>query len=261
MAEENQEIQEECKQEKCVCPPGAPLWMITYSDMVTLLLTFFVLLLSMASMDPVRFTEASSSLRDAFGMHQLPLQKEFVIPTIPSPPISKITPIPQEMTQKIYQKIKTQIDAANVSKDIEVIQKDANTIILRINENILFGPGQFKVSPKSYPLLRRVGDMIRPLPMRLRIEGHTDNRVTNNSALNNWDLSVARSVSVLRFFKNGKLMPLDRMAAVGYGADRPVASNKTEEGRALNRRVDFLLKTTNSSSLGITGPQQNNVPL
>jgi chemotaxis protein MotB len=86
MAEE--EIQEE-KSEKCPdCPAGAPAWMTTYSDLVTLLLTFFVLLLSMANMDPVRFTEASSPLRDAVGMDNAPAHVVFGIPVLPSPPLT-----------------------------------------------------------------------------------------------------------------------------------------------------------------------------
>ncbi len=91
MAEE--EVQEEQKCPECECPAGAPAWMTTYSDLVTLLLTFFVLLLSMANMDPVRFTEASSSLKDAFGMHNEPAHVEFAIPVLPSPPITPYSPI------------------------------------------------------------------------------------------------------------------------------------------------------------------------
>ncbi len=246
MAEEEKK-EEEKKEKKCECPQGAPLWMVTYSDLVTLLLTFFVLLLSMASMDPVRFTEASSSLKDAFGMHNVPAHVDFAIPILPSPPVTKFSPVSQEMTKKIYERIKSELEKLKLNKDVSLLQKDSDTILLRINDSVLFQPGQSKVAPLSYSILRNISSIIRPLPLTLRIEGHTDNRPIGDKEIDNWDLSVARAVSVMRFFTQGELLQLDRMSAVGYGPQRPVASNKTDEGRAKNRRVDFILRLKNKS--------------
>lgn len=249
MAEEQEKPQEECKQEKCDCSGGAPAWMVTYSDLVTLLLTFFVLLLSMANMDPVRFTEASSSLKDAFGMHNIPAHVDFAIPILPAPPKTKFTPVQQEMTTKMYEKIKSQLDKLKMSNDVEAIQRDSDTIILRIKDTILFKPGQARITPIAYSSLRNISNIIRPLPMALRIEGHTDNTKISDLKIDNWNLSMDRAVSVLRFFTQSDLLPLDRMAAVGYGPDRPIASNTTAEGKAQNRRVDFILRMN-------TGPQK-----
>ncbi len=253
--------QEECpKEKKQDCPVGAPSWMVTYSDLVTLLLTFFVLLLSMASLDPVRFTEASSSLKDAFGIHQRPAHVEFAIPVLPSPPITKFAPIQNEMTTKIFRRIKTKLDTSDLAPDIEVVQTDSDTIVLRINNSILFAPGKFKVTPQSYPLLRYIADMIRPLPMRLRIEGHTDDKEQMGIKMNNWDLSMSRASSILRFLKKGDLLPLDRMGAAGYGAEKPITSNRTEEERAQNRRIDFVLKSNRTFSIDQSHEKQQEVP-
>lgn len=219
------------------------MWMVTYSDLVTLLLTFFVLLLSMASLDPIRFTEASNSLRDAFGMHVRPAHTEFAIPILPSPPITKFSPVQQEMTVKMYRKIKTQINADDQMDDVEMLQKDDDTIILRVHDSILFEPGQTQIDPKSYPLLRRIADIIRPLPLRLRIEGHTDAETDSRSELGKWDISMERAVSVMRFLKKGDLLPLERMGAAGYGDSIPIAPNTTPENMAKNRRVDFVLRS------------------
>ncbi len=260
MAEENAP-QEECpKEKKCECEVGAPSWMVTYSDLVTLLLTFFVLLLSMASMDPVRFTEASSSLKDAFGIHARPAHVEFAIPILPSPPITKFTPIQHEMTMKIYRRIKSQLDKSNLSPDVDVVQTDADTIVLRINNSILFSEGMSKLSPKSYPLLRYIADMIRPLPMRLRIEGHSDKKERMGVKMTNWDLSMERASSILRFFKKGDLLPLDRMGAAGYGSEKPIETETTEEARAKNRRVDFVLKSNKPLSVDQPSATPREVP-
>ena len=257
---EEQNNQEEKKKEKKSEPAGAPLWMVTYSDLVTLLLTFFVLLLSMASMDPVRFTQASSSLRDAFGMHQNPAQVDFTLPILPSPPKTEFAPVNQKMTIEIYRKIKTQINSDNLAEDIEMVQKDGDTIVLRVKDTVLFQPGETQISPKAYPLLRYIADIIRPLPLKLRIEGHSDAEVDAQSELGKWDVSMARSISVMRFFKKSALLPLERMGAAGYGDMKPLATNATDEGRAQNRRVDFILQANSAENMAKSLNRENDIP-
>jgi chemotaxis protein MotB len=249
------------KEKKADAPSGAPAWMVTYSDLVTLLLTFFVLLLSMANMDPVRFTAATSSLQDAFGMHRESTRQDFSLPILPSSPNAQYSPIHIQTTEKVYEKIKSQIDSLRLKDNIGLIKKDDDSIILRIDDSVLFSPGQSKISLKSYPLLRNIADIIRPLPMDLRIEGHTDDIPIAGAKIGNWDLSVDRSVSVLRYLSQSDLLPLDRMAAVGYGKERPVVANKDEASRAQNRRVDFVLKLQSNRS-HINDPISNGtVPL
>lgn len=235
--------------------------MTTYSDLVTLLLTFFVLLLSMANMDPVKFITAKSSIQDAFGIHKFPSRTEFAIPIIPSPPITPYSPIQQQTTQKVYEKVRSQIDSLRLNNSVGVIKKDDESIILRINDSVLFDRGEAKISPKSYSLLRMVADIIRPLPMDLRIEGHTDDVPVSDSKFGNWDLSVLRAVAVLRFFNQSELLPLDRMSAIGYGKDRPVVPNRDEESRAKNRRVDFFLRLQSNKSMSQLTSPGDSVPL
>ena len=259
MAEE--ETHEE-KEETCPdCPTGAPAWMVTYSDLVTLLLTFFVLLLSMANMDPVKFTEASSSLKDAFGMHNEPAHVDFAIPVLPSPPITPYSPIQQHTTQKVYDKIKSQIDSRRLENNVGVIQNDDESIILRINDSVLFDTGSAKIAPKAYSILRTVADIIQPLPMDLRIEGHTDDIPVSGSKYSNWDLSVERAVSVMRFFTQSDLLPLDRMAAIGYGKKRPLIPNQDDVSRGKNRRVDFFLKLQSNKNKSQLASPTSSMPL
>ena len=90
--------------------------------------------------------------------------------------------------------------------------------------------------------------------MTLRIEGHTDPVPMPPGQRSNWDLSVARAVAVMAFFHRGGLFPLDRMAAAGYGETRPVAANTSEENRARNRRVDFVLRSDRPVSADGSSP-------
>lgn len=225
------------------CPPGAPMWMTTFSDLVTLLLTFFVLLLSMASMDPVKFIQAKTSIKDAFGWRTKAAPKQYSLPILPSPPVAKFMPIPQETASKYYKRIKTDIELTKLNEQVELIKKDNDTIILRVNDTVLFEPDKTTLNPSSYPLLRKIADIVRPLPMLMRIEGHTDNTRVKGAKSSNWDISVGRAVSVMRFYNRGKLFPIDRMAAVGYGDSRPAVPNTSKENKAKNRRVDFVLRS------------------
>ena len=261
MAEEQTSPQPETKEKKKACPVGAPMWMVTFSDMVTLLLTFFVLLLSMANLDPVKFTAASSSIRESFGTQPVPARIEFTLPIFPTAPVTSFTPIQQEMTTKIHERLKAQLELKKMDDKVSVIQQDSDTIILRVNESLLFKPGQSQIPPTAYPLLRNIADIIRPLPMKLLVEGNTDDRTVSQNPIGNWDLSMARAVSVTRFFKQGDLLDLDRMSAIGYGADRPLVPNVDDASRAKNRRVDFVLHLDRLPDDGKKEPHGNNVPL
>ena len=217
---------------------GAPAWMTTYSDLVTLLLTFFVLLLSMAKMDQIRFESAVGSLRGAFGV-----MDSTDVTSMGEPKIVQFTPIDDDFSSRLYSKIQTDLVRLHLDKKIFMVE-DKGTVVLRIRDSILFDPGQLDVKPEAYTVLRKVAELVRPLPFQLRIEGHSDATPVSDTAGKggNWDISMRRALSVLKFLAQEDQLPLDRMAAVGYGATRPVAENDTPEHRQLNRRVDFVLE-------------------
>ena len=229
-------------EEECP-PPGLPMWMATYSDMVTLLLTFFVLLLTMASMDPTKFVQAKTSIESAFGWSTKAAPVPFSIPVLPSPPKSQYTPIPRQSPIQHFKRIKTDLEMTKLDKQVEAVQRDNDSIILRIHDNVLFEQGKIELNPAAYPILRKVADIIRPLPMTMRIEGHTDSTPLAAGKGSNWDLSVARAVAVMAFYQRGELFAQDRMSAAGYGDSRPLAPNTTPESKAQNRRVDFIIRS------------------
>lgn len=216
---------------------GAPEWMITYSDLVTLLLTFFVLLLSMANMDQVKFSAAAGSLRGAFGVFGGKDEKE-----ISPPSLVEITPAHDDLVQRLYTRIMTQMNRLKLDPSIKLV-KDRGAVILRVNESVLFSAGTAKLKPAALPVLTKVAALVEPLPLQLRVEGHTDDIPFARKEMNNWDLSVARAVAVLKYFQQAKLFPLERMSAVGYGAEHPLVPNDSPENRAKNRRVEFVLES------------------
>ncbi len=218
---------------------GAPLWMVTYSDMVTLLLTFFVLMLSMAEMDKIKFKKAAGSLKGAFGVMRSEPDVE--------PESEKIVPelgvIPYDMMQRVYKQVDMNIKRLELDRDIELV-KDRGAIVLRIKEKVLFPPGSTKLKRQAAPVLQKVGELVRPLPFHMRIEGHADSTPTGDPAVTNWDLSVLRAIAVLKYFSKHELMSLDRLSASGFGDQRPLVPNDSVANRSLNRRVEFVLETS-----------------
>ena len=216
---------------------GAPAWMVTYSDMVTLLLTFFVLLLSMARLDKVLFRDAAGSLRGAFGVMNSAQNNEVAVPRI-----IEFSPIDDDYVARVYKRVQAQMKRLKLDRDIELV-KDRGAVILRVKDSILFSSGRVLIKPEAEPVLRKIAELVKPLPFGMRIEGHTDNVPPTGGNVTNWDISMMRAVNVLKFFTKEDLFPIQRMSAVGYGAQKPVVSNDDEKGRALNRRVEFVMES------------------
>ncbi|MBA2881307.1 chemotaxis protein MotB [Desulfosalsimonas propionicica] len=218
--------------------PSAPAWMVTYSDMVTLLLTFFVLMLSMAEMDKVKFQRAVVSLQGAFGIMENKPPEETQTDVI----VPEIEPIPLEMLQSVYRKMLLDLQKLELDEDIELV-KDRGAIVLRIKEKVLFDLGSTRLKKEAEPVLGKVARLVKPLPFQVRIEGHADSQPFGARDQTNWDLSAQRAIGVVKFIAQNELLSLDRLSAVGYGDQKPLVPNDTPENRALNRRVEFILET------------------
>lgn len=239
-----------------------PPWLITYSDLVTLLLTFFVLLMSMSSLDPVKFTKASSSLKSAFGIQTRSAPGDASAPILPAQPQLPITPFQVDMTAKVYQPLKTQLEKRELAPQVEVINQDLETVILRLGEHLLFKPGSDELEIGSDVLLISLAELINPLPVDIRIEGHTDDKeIQAGQSIDSWELSMTRAAAVARFFESHKLFKLDRLSAIGYGPERPIVPNTNIENRARNRRVDFVLRTRLPSGTTPASAKRSAFPL
>ncbi len=218
--------------------PAAPAWMVTYSDMVTLLLTFFVLMLSMAEMDKVKFQRAAISLKGAFGIMESKPQRESKSDVV----LPELGAIPYEMLQRVYDQMIQNLEKLDLNEDIELV-KDRGAIVLRVKEKVLFDSGSRRLKAGAEPVLGKIAELVEPLPFDVRIEGHTDSIPYDAKDASNWDLSVQRAVSVLKYFAKNDLLDLKRLSAVGYGDQQPLVPNDSDKNRALNRRVEFILET------------------
>jgi chemotaxis protein MotB len=230
---------------------GAPAWMTSFSDMMVLMLCFFVLLLSFAKMDQPTFHSALGSVRQALGgKGKLPEQREPPpelkedAPPAPLPPTT--TPESREerenkREQATLARIRRFLTDRGLAADVEV-SASRRGIILRTKDQVLFDSGGASLKLEGTPILDAVAELARQFPGQLAIEGHSDDRPIQNVIYpSNWELSGARSAAVLRYLIEAKL---DRalMHVAGYADTRPIADNSQEEGRSRNRRVEFVFE-------------------
>jgi len=228
---------EERKQE------GSPAWMTTYGDMMTLLLCFFVLLYSFSVLDEVKFQEIMSALQVSF------LREEGVLETSPQPSITEDRLEAQDIIEKppvdefyeIYLEMKSYLEEYGLEEDIG-IRYEKKGIVLELKEAVLFDSGRVELKPESKDLLGHITLILEKVPNKVTIEGHTDDVPINRPMYpSNWELSVVRATSVIRFLTEDMGMPPQRFVAAGYSEYAPIDTNETPEGRAQNRRVNIVI--------------------
>lgn len=225
---------------------GAPVWVITFADLATLMLTFFVLMLSFANQDIIKFREMLGSVQDAFGV-TVAREGEFQAVLMGEGAEQKEK---EDETQKLKRQImevsssvKKVADEARMSDSVE-IQATADGVRVRVKGEAVFKSGSVKIDPGAVKLLNGLADVMKRTKFMVIVEGHTDNvPVRGDGALykSNWEISGVRASVVARYLMSRKMDP-SRIAAVGYAGIRPLEGNDTPQGRARNRRVEFLIK-------------------
>jgi chemotaxis protein MotB len=213
-------------------------WVMTYADMMSLLLTFFILIVSFSSLQQSKFQRAAQSLQEAFGIMDYPESAiEFQNPVYPD-----FTNDTAEA--EIYyemEEIESVILENGLDQEVQV-ELQENGVLFRIQAPFLFSSGQADLRDEPQQILEELSVLFRKFPYQVRIEGHTDSLPINSIRFpSNWELSAARAVTVARYFQ-GLNLPPEQIAATGYGEYHPIADNSTAQGREKNRRVEIILQ-------------------
>ena len=226
------------------------LWMLTFADLVMLLLTFFVLLLTMSSMDKKKFEDVFNNLKEAMGVLEFSGYGEVTIePKFVKEHVDRdsIVVVEQELLQKVS--TETDISTEKFNKmikddhDLLDIAEDERGIILTFHKDLLFEPGRQTIKKESYPVLDDIAEAIDNWPKDVVIMGHTDDIPIKTGAFpSNFELSAYRGLSVLAYFINEKGLSPSQFSVGGYGSVRPLYPNDTPEHRAANRRVEIIFK-------------------
>lgn len=233
---------------------GGYNWMDTYGDLVTNLLCFFVLLYSFSSIDAQKQQELASAFsgRPTVAIQSLDMesamQKEIVIDGITGFQQDEAQSQAQQKKQQefdlLYQNIRLYIQDNDLETLLSALKQD-NLIILRFREAILFNSGDATILDGAKPVLDHIISAISSnldIISMVRIEGHTDNVPIHTAQYNsNWELSMARALSALQYCINSQMIDLEKLSTGAYSEYQPVDTNETAEGRANNRRVDFVI--------------------
>ena len=214
---------------------GSASWMLTYGDMMTLLLTFFVLLFAFSSIDEGRFSAIISAFQGYFGIMDMSRidGDPVILPFDPSE-------LAREQMLNLYEQLTSLIEATGI--DGVHLEQQERGLIIRFAEQVFFDLGEATLKPEALDILSAVAEFLRDLPNPLRVEGHTDNWPIRTARFpSNWELSVHRATNVVRYLINEEGFDPQKLSAVGYAEYRPIRPNDTAEDRAMNRRVDIVI--------------------
>ena len=221
---------------------GAPLWVVTFGDLMSLLMCFFVLLLSFSEMDRKKYRMVSGSMAHAFG-----IQREK--PVFESPKGQKM--IAREFDQaivstKIEESIRPIIDEIQNEyeelKDAVELEIGEDTVTIRMMGETTFDTGKSELHPAFRPLLKKIGAVLSQTKGEIIIAGHTDNIPLSGGLFgSNLGLSMARAGSVAEYLLRTTAIDPKRLSTMGFGEYRPLTSNDTVRGRRKNRRVEIVM--------------------
>jgi len=269
-------------EEEVKCPTCPPAWLATFADLMSLLMCFFVLLLSFSEMDALKFKQLAGSMSQAFGVQrdvktkEIPkgtsiIAKEFT-PGRPTPTPLKVMRQhttddrknnldfrkgPQKSdksgeqiaSEKRLEKLKKALKDQIAAGEIEVSGDNERTII-RIREKGSFSSGNATLSSRFKPVLQKIAAALEKTPGKIHISGHTDNiPISTFRFRSNWELSSARAVSILEhILRINKKIPNNRIVIQGYADTIPLVPNTTPKNRATNRRVEIeVIKQTETA--------------
>ncbi len=240
-------------------------WLITYADMLTLLLALFIILYSISKADVQKFQKFQEGLQEAFHVDVL---KGRDAPSLDSSgaivaqdasttiaPLPAPTTVPSAIsgdgaTARRLQEAFQGIVMPGARGGIKV-ETRPDGLLISIYGVILFDSDEANLRPEGRDILMKVASEIRPLPYDIRVEGHTDNlQPTGGPYPTNWELSTARALVVTHFLIDQAKFQPGRLSAAGFAEFQPVASNATRDGRLRNRRVDLVLTHPDTSAKG-----------
>lgn len=224
-------------------------WLDTYADTITLLLTFFVLLYSISSVDSEKVKQISNSFNKVFTGDTADSILEYnlyngTVPVVGGESKDDIDKIDNKGDRKTYREAKEFIESNDLDEYVDISSEDNNTI-LNLKDTILFDTGKAELKADSLAILDKITTLISNLPNKIVVEGHTDNvPISTAEFQSNWELSAARASKVVRYFTETKGMQKGRFSAIGYSDNKPLVPNTSDENKSKNRRVNIVIQSS-----------------
>ena len=196
----------------------SPIWLTIYSDLMTNLMLFFLMLFGTSRMAADVQKTIHKSIQTEFSR-----EKDIFV-------------------KKEEESIKYMIEYVETKRlsGFATVKVSEQRVRIMLANPVLFGLGEGELKPSAIPVLHQVARLLKDIPNAVLVEGHTDDRtITGGNFRSNWELSTARAFSVIRYFIEEENITPQRLSAVGYGEYRPLYPNDTEENRAKNRRIEI----------------------
>lgn len=255
------------KKKEEISAPGSPAWMATFSDLMNLLLCFFVLLFAMSTVDAQKLQQVAASFNEDFsifeggataigdgilisnGVSQLNELDQYINSTGKTAESEEDVDAFEEFekqqlaeSEQLAEQIQEAVDESQFANEIE-IDFTSQYVSLNLNGALLFDSGSAELKEEAKPLLDKIGQLLgRYAQSTIEIEGHTDNVPIHNSRFaDNNELSSFRALSVFNYFMETTFLDPANLKHSGRGEYVPVADNSTPEGRAQNRRVEIKI--------------------
>lgn len=242
---------------------GMERWLISYADFITLLMVFFVVLYAMSQVDAQKYAAMANSLSQVLtgqpsasftyqgpslvqGASGQKLQAQPGSSTANQEQLEQVKEmisefIAEEDQQAAEAQTNGNTSATKLSDNI-IIYEQERGLVISFKDAMLFPSGSDQLTAKAQEVVAQVGSSLTKLPNYIRVEGHTDNMPIHTGKFpSNWELSVLRASNVVHVLHENAAIPADRLSIIGYGENRPLVANDSNEGRAMNRRVDIVI--------------------
>ena len=224
-------------------------WLTTFNDLVTLLMVFFVLLFTMGSVNTKMLKDFQYALQSGLGILGAGSKASVAVQNSASnvEEVKLLTQAEGEVEPQEEQAVTTAIDEALktfMAEEGVNIRYSNQGAHITFEDFLLFDFGKADINPGGLAALNKLAALIRKISYPVRVEGHTDNVPIHTARFpSNWELSIARAVSVVKYFADAGNINPQRLSAVGYGATRPLVPNNSPANRTKNRRVEIVLAT------------------
>lgn len=218
-------------------------WLLTYADMITLLMAFFIMMYSMSVLNMSKFRQAAISIRSGFG-GVIKGQGQSAMGTsgMLGARSHSLDGDTAGVSWRIVQPLVSYIEEEANKGKVKIGEDNRGIIITLSSDDLMFKSGSSEVNPAAFPVLDRISETLKKTENLVQIEGHTCDLPPNSSRYaSNWELSTARATNVLRYLVEVRHLEAERFAAAGYGSVRPVCKNKDNVSRSRNRRVEIVI--------------------
>ncbi|MDJ0835973.1 MAG: flagellar motor protein MotB [Acidobacteriota bacterium] len=240
--------------EECKCEKGAPKWVVTFGDMMSLLLTFFVLLLSFSTTDIIKYKKMVGSVKEAFGMavsspsHTVPTGKQVVREQIRLP-----------TTFAAVVAVRAKSTRAMKSHSEMEMESGGDWVRIKVSGDAMFDEGDWLLRTEAEPMLDDIAEIIKGFEGVVTIEGHTDGapprqtRLEAGSYVGDYELGMMRAIAVTQYLRDRHAIEETKLAPTSFGNSTPRETNEVDAGRQRNRRVEFEFKAAGGDIGDIDG--------